>query len=756
MQVATNRQRTAGRLLGHAPKLAGGGLRNRIIAWAFVPTAIILATVGLISLYTYQRVTEELVIERDREQTRLSADQLAAELASYTDPLSERFLDIFDSGMVMLDAAGRVLAAEPETIDGLGAEWYRRYPFGQLARTGETTISDVVVDGPKGEKLIAAYVPILGRDGQPVGGIGGLFRLRTSTDNALYRDVEDLRRREDDAIYLVDGNGRVIYHSDPTFLGEDFADQDVVHAVLAGEVGSLRTVDRTGREIVASFAPVGESGWGLVTEQSWSALMQPVRRHGQLMFVLLALGVAVPTGLVAVGLRRIMRPVQELTQAAQAVAGGDFEQRITATTGDELEELAEQFNVMAVRLQESYDHLEGEVADRTKELATLNALATVVSRSLNLEEILNDALDQALDIMEMTKGQALLLDDETQELVQIAHRGLSEALVRSTVRLPLPSSTVGLATVTGSPLCSNVSEYREGPLVRLLRDEGIAVVISTPLMAKGRTVGAIDLCSEAQRTVSAEQLSLLAAIGHQIGVAVENARLYEQAQQVAVLEERSRLARDLHDAVTQTLFSASLLAQTLPAVWEENPDDGRTLLQELRRLSRAALAEMRALLLELRPAGLCEVSLDHLLRQLAESVTGRSGMRVHVVVEGQCRLPDEAHVALYRIAQEALNNVVKHAQASQVTATLHCVGGSCAEDQVDAAASAGPEELRWTQRVELQVCDDGRGFELDLVRPGELGLRIMRERAAAIGATLEIASHPGQGTCISVSWEEPC
>jgi signal transduction histidine kinase len=204
------------------------------------------------------------------------------------------------------------------------------------------------------------------------------------------------------------------------------------------------------------------------------------------------------------------------------------------------------------------------------------------------------------------------------------------------------------------------------------------------------------------------------------------------------MEERQRLARELHDAVTQTLFSASLISEAVPDLWETDPEEGRALLSELSQLSRGALAEMRTLLLELRPAALIEANLRDLLRQLGEAVAGRAGVPVNVTVDDICALPEDVHVAFYRIAQEALNNVVKHAQASQVMVQLGCLDG---EDQA-------PDQLA----IELAIDDNGRGFDLARVPAERLGLGIIRERAQAIGADLRIDSSPGEGTRITVVW----
>ena len=206
--------------------------------------------------------------------------------------------------------------------------------------------------------------------------------------------------------------------------------------------------------------------------------------------------------------------------------------------------------------------------------------------------------------------------------------------------------------------------------------------------------------------------------------------LRQSEMEKAVTAERSRLARELHDAVTQTLFSASLIAEVLPRLWAKDPDRGQQQLEEVRLLTRGALAEMRSLLLELRPEALAKAKMDDLLRQLGRAMTGRTGVPVSVHADVQCPLPAEVQVALYRIAQEALNNAAKHAEASQVDVHFQCEAG----------------------RVTLSIRDDGQGFDVDNIPPGHLGVGIMRERAAAVSAELEIESEPGSGTKVSVVW----
>lgn len=201
---------------------------------------------------------------------------------------------------------------------------------------------------------------------------------------------------------------------------------------------------------------------------------------------------------------------------------------------------------------------------------------------------------------------------------------------------------------------------------------------------------------------------------------------------LAALQERQRLAQNLHDAVNQSLFSAGLIAEVLPRLWERDPEEARRSLEDLRRLTRGALAEMRALLAELRPTTLTDAELGELLGLLGNAFTGRTNIPVAATVSGEGSLPAETQVALYRICQEALNNIAKHAKASRVEIDLrHTPGG-----------------------LDLHIRDNGRGFITSELAPsGHYGLGMMRERAEAVGAVLTVTSQPGQGTEVAICWE---
>ncbi len=711
-----------------------GSLRKKILARSFVPTAIILVAVALVSLYAYQWVTESLVVERDRELTRLSASLLATELTAAADPLAEQYLSIFD-GVIFFTPSGTLMTAEPEQYEEWDPKWFQGASLHQILQSSEPVFSDVLEDGLNGERVVVVVMPLEGRQGESMGGIAGLFRLDPGTTSALYRSLDRLHRGESRCIYLVDSVGRVIYHSNPDYIGEDFAAQPVVQQVMRGEHGAYRTHDFDGHEIVASFAPVPGTSWGLVTEESWAMLTESSRRYRRFLFLLLGLGVVAPTLIVTIGVRRITQPIAALIQAAREIAGGNFGQRIAASSGDEVEALAEQFNRMAAELQESYTHLERRVVDRTKELAALNAIAAEVSQSLDTEQILQSALDEVLEALVLDVGLAFRLDSETGVLSLMAQRGAPEALARRLARQGLEAGAGSDAARARRLVVRTLAGYPEHTLKKLLAEAGIQQVIGIPLLAKGKTVGVLELGACTPRVVTEEELALLTGIGHQVGMAVENARLFQEAQQLAVMRERNRLAGDLHDSVTQALYGVSLCAEA--AARELDTGGVRTAAGYLRAIQGTtleALREMRLLIFELRPPTLEENGLVGALRARLEAVEQRLGVEASLEVEGEGSLSSEVEAGLYRVAQEALNNALKHAQAGHVWVRLRQNG----------------------RGVEIEIADDGIGFDPAAARgQGGFGLRGMEERAALLGGHLTVESQPGQGTCIRVHLASP-
>ena len=369
----------------------------------------------------------------------------------------------------------------------------------------------------------------------------------------------------------------------------------------------------------------------------------------------------------------------------------------------------------------------------------LRDTAMSLNSSLELSDVLDHILAQTGRVVPHDYADVMFVEDEFVHVVRsrgYAGHGLAESEeAMQQLRLRIADcANLQWIIEHKQPFAIPDIEAYEGwldiPESRLARSH-----LGVPILIDGEVIGILNLNSVTPGFFTAAHGERLKAFADQAAVAIKNARLYQQAQDAAALEERQRLARDLHDAVSQTLFSANVMAEALPRLWKRQPEKGLEKLTQLSQLIRGASAEMRSLLLELRPTMVVNTPLADLLTQLADAIKGR--MRIDIAlnlhVKEEPSLPPDVHVALYRIAQESLNNVVKHGQASRVTIELHSEA----------------------KRVEIRLTDNGRGFDPNNHRSSGFGLTMMRERAQSIGATLDIKSAVGQGTAIKVVWKAP-
>jgi GAF domain-containing protein len=376
--------------------------------------------------------------------------------------------------------------------------------------------------------------------------------------------------------------------------------------------------------------------------------------------------------------------------------------------------------------------LYAESERQRRELEALYRADEALHRSLRLDDVLQALADVAHDVLHADKTSVHIWDAERKHLIVAAAHGYSAETIAQPL-IPGENRVVGDMLSASVVAISDVSDPGlMSPNTReMMEREGIRAGLGAPITVSGQLFGLFGVAYCQPHVVSDDERRLVQALAQRAGLAIHNARLFEQAALVATAEERQRLARELHDAVTQTLFSASLIAEVVPRIWERDPNEGRQRLEELRRLTRGALAEMRTLLLELRPVALLETPFAHLLRQLAEATASRTNLLVDVRAEDAERpLPAEVQIALYRIAQETLSNTGKHAGASRAEIHLRQRAGT----------------------VGLHLTDNGRGFDPSSTPPGHLGLSIMHERARGIGARLRIESRPGAGTRIHVHW----
>ncbi len=736
-------------------------LQTKIIAWSFVPTVIILCAVAWFTFYSYQKVIGDLAIEQYPEIIRPKAIAFSQTFSGIFNPVllpilmeidrdhelpiearaqnildQAQGLEIFDGGIYFLDRQGKVFKTQPPQPELIGQDWSDTPHFRSVNATPNLGAdTDLINIGPSNRKILCVALAMTGQAWDEVlGAIYYCFTIHPASQNAFYQKMVALDLGSN--LYVVDRNQQVIYSPDPSEMGKDLSGEAYVQELSQGESNSGRF--RIGTEdMVVGYIPVfpdiqiDRANWFLVSEKSWTEIMQPTLPYQRLLSGLLALGVIVPALVTAFGVRHITGPIQKLIQATEQVSEGQFKQRIEVQTGDEIETLADRFNVMAARLDDSYASLEKKVADRTRELAIVNAIVSVASQSLDIQEILKQALNETVEQMGFEEGAAFKLGAVSAEPKLAALLGFDAASAHDLVRCCAIASQACKAEGAPRVITYTLDDHSQDEQALRLAQAGYNRLVSVPLATKGRTLGLFLLGRRELGELSPEELSLLSSIGQQIGVAIENAHLYEQAEQAATAAERHRLARELHDAVTQTLFSANLIADVIPLIWKRNPDEGMQSLEELRQLARGALAEMRTMLLEMRPESLERADLNSLLTQLADAFVGRVRVPVSLDIQGGCALTHEVKLVFYRVAQEALNNIAKHSGARQVDVYLECQ----------------PDHML------LNIRDDGLGFDPAAITPDHLGMAIMRERAHSIGANLRINSLIGIGTSVELDWK---
>jgi two-component system nitrate/nitrite sensor histidine kinase NarX len=381
-------------------------------------------------------------------------------------------------------------------------------------------------------------------------------------------------------------------------------------------------------------------------------------------------------------------------------------------------------------------HQQAEV--RAREQSTLLDISHTLASTLELKPDL--ILDQLRAIIRYRRAALFVLEDSA--LVAVAVRGVQETqgLPQFHIRLDGAETLARLFNEHRPILIADVwSTDDQAQFLRSLLGteaplllDGVQAWMWVPLAVKGRIIGGIGVAHAKRDYFSKHHADLALTVANQAAVTLINAELHKNAQSLAVLQERQRLAQNLHDAVNQSLFSAGLIAEVLTRLWERDQDQARQFLEDLRRLTRGAMAEMRALLAELRPSTLTDSDLGDLLVLLANGFTGRTNVPAHVTMEGHGSLPAEVQVAIYRICQEALNNIAKHASASAVEISLKH------EDST----------------AEIRIHDNGRGFDPGRVVSGHYGLIMMRERAEAVGAMLSITGEPGHGTELVIHWAD--
>ncbi len=368
---------------------------------------------------------------------------------------------------------------------------------------------------------------------------------------------------------------------------------------------------------------------------------------------------------------------------------------------------------------------------------TLLQVTSVVGSTLDLEEVLARILGQLGRVVSYDSASVQLLEHDKLQI--IAARGFADPaeVLGATFALTEPPQSQVVAAGKALNLPDAPALY---PRFRRPPFSHIRSWLGAPLRVQERIIGIIAIDRQQPGGYDEEEVRLTTAFADQAALALENARLYQQAEQLAVMEERSRLGRELHDSVTQSLYSLTLFAEVgRRSVEAGNVDEAVDYLSRLGQVAQQALREMRLLVYELRLPALETEGLVRALEQRLDAVERRAGIEARLLVTGKVELPPSVEEGLYRIAQEALNNSLKHAAASLVTVRLN------ASDEL----------------IELEVSDNGQAFAPEDLQTGGMGLHNMRERAERLAGSFAIVAIPGQGVTVKVSvptrrsWSRP-
>jgi PAS domain S-box-containing protein len=380
--------------------------------------------------------------------------------------------------------------------------------------------------------------------------------------------------------------------------------------------------------------------------------------------------------------------------------------------------------------------LEQRVEQRTRELAALLEVSQTVTTTLELEPLLALILDQLARVVEYSGAGIIGARDDGFGFLDYRGWTIGQDLARLRFSADQIRAWRTLAQGQGWILVEDL--WHDGGLARQVRavaepeqKTALAQVrswLAVPLLVKENLIGLLHIDHGDPGRFSEQDARFALGVANQAAAAIENARLYGQARRLAVLEERQRLARELHDSVSQALYGIGLGTRTAREWLDRDPARAAGPLDYVHGLAQAGLAEMRALIFELRPDSLEREGIVAALEKQAAVLRSRHGLEVVTDLDSEPALPTAAKEALYRIAREAINNIIKHAQASRVEVRLQTAGGD----------------------IRLEIRDDGIGFNPDADYPGHLGLETMRERATAIGARLGIESSPSEGTRLDI------
>jgi signal transduction histidine kinase len=677
----------------------------------------------------------------------------------------------FSYGVFVLDTSGHVVWATPP----------EHFPAGSLAPgydsllagadSSQPRISDLVTDPATSTNLVLLATPVLDND-KIIGLVGGASDVATGSLSTLLKPVA---MGQSSYAEILDHSGRVIAgtRSDRLLTRDDHADR--FFSLIRDQQPMVGRCYRCHESLsdarqndVLAFAPLMRAPWGVALRELEADVLAPTREMTK-RILLVAIPLFAGALFVAwITTRRVVRRIRELTLASERIALGDLNSVVEASGTDELGVLATAFDSMRDKLKTSHEEietlnrgLEERVERRTRDLYTIFETSQIAASTVDVDKLLGEIVARLVTVIRPADAGALYLSNEENLLAPCCEHGYSTKVFEKMVLSP-GEGIAGQVFATGKAMLwtdqgeiaammtnlspSNAAYWKEASAGLPLATSTIGV----PLMAQSRAIGCLVLDSfQRDQAFTDFDLSLVQTIADRVAVAIENARLYEEVQRkeqlrgqllekliVAQEDERRRIARELHDETGQSLTA---LAISLASAQERLPakaNGAAEAIEQSKQLADKLLAEIRRLISDLRPTVLDDLGLVPALRRYASTHAPLVQIDIQFHVEGKRRrLSAQAETALYRMVQEAITNVVKHASAKGVVITLAF------------------EE----RRVVVTVADDGCGFDVaqTLSASGPkrgMGLLGMRERVSILGGTLSVESQQsGAGTTLTIS-----
>lgn len=699
------------------------------------------------------------------DRTRMIGELLQSPASRYIQQLRGRLGRLHEElGTVVLDRTGRVVAATAEP----GELYFGDQPWwGPMmeASQGKHYISDIEYKDsfkniPPGYTLSIA-VPIYD-PGQPKP-IGAILMIQSV--KAFFDLVTGVKIANTDHTMLAGSDGNLLFC--PIFLVKNHTLQpDLIKEITRGLPGWGMTqvdVHYSGSKSINGFAPFtmknaihgsfGGNRWYIFTSQDPKETYAPIRT---------LLGWVAGSGALGIGFLaffsfyatgRLVKPIKELQKGAEEIALGNLHQTLNIQTGDEIEALASAFNEMALKIKESYDHLEQKVAQRTrdlegrnKELSSLYIIASILNKSLNLKELLDEALSATLKIFETEAGVIHVLDPDGTSLVPVASRGFSAEIQDVAFRKKDEQTLLSQVIQKGMSLSFSSGED-------LFQETPFPYFITIPIRSKGNVSGAISLLDRSTTPFLHQDLQLLAAIGNQIGVAIENARLYEETKKVDQLKTDfvSKVSHEFRTPLTSIKGFIEILLSYDDISEEKRKEFLHIINQESDRLIRLIndvldISKIEAGKVEwkIEPLHLSDLILS--VVQAVQSLADSKKLRLRVEIAPDLPMVIGDQDQLTQVFNNLLSNAIKFTKRGEITVFARPYGaGEVVAGVQDTGMGLPPSERTKIFTKFYQISRPEKGVP----KGTGLGLAICREIIQHLGGTIWCDSVPGEGSTFS-------